>query len=102
MDNILQAVDLHQHFGAAQGRVIVLRGVNLTVQAGEQVAIIGASGSGKSTLLHCLGGLEQPTRGTVWLQGRELSRLSTTERSRLRNQQLGFVYQFVVCDARRR
>ncbi|MEL6723099.1 MAG: ABC transporter ATP-binding protein [Pseudomonadota bacterium] len=94
MNHVLQATDLHQHFGAAQDRVVVLRGVNLTLQAGEQIAIVGASGSGKSTLLHCLGGLERPTQGIVRLQDRELSQMNTKERSRVRNQQLGFVYQF--------
>lgn len=94
MNHVLQAIDLHHHFGPTQDRVAVLCGVNLTVQAGEQIAIVGASGSGKSTLLHCLGGLEQPTQGTVWLQGCDLRQLSTAELSRARNQQLGFVYQF--------
>lgn len=94
MNNVLQVIDLHQHFGTKQNRIVVLRGVSLTVQAGEQIAIVGASGSGKSTLLHCLGGLEQPTQGVVRLQNRELSRLGNAERSRVRNQQLGFVYQF--------
>ncbi len=94
MNHVLQAIDLYQHFGTAPDHLVVLRGVNLTVQAGEQLAIVGASGSGKSTLLHCLGGLEQPTQGTVQLQGHDLRRLGTAERSRVRNQQLGFVYQF--------
>ncbi|MDO3387155.1 lipoprotein-releasing ABC transporter ATP-binding protein LolD [Gilvimarinus sp. SDUM040013] len=74
--------------------VQVLQGVNLTVAAAERVAIIGASGSGKSTLLNILGGLDTPDSGEVTVAGKMLSTLSADARGKLRNQALGFVYQF--------
>lgn len=74
--------------------VAVLNGIDLSVKKGEQIAIVGASGSGKSTLLHLLGGLDTPTSGVVELMSNDLNQLSETRKGQIRNESLGFVYQF--------
>ena len=91
---VLQAQGLGRYFEDGSRRVQVLDGVDLSVRAGEMVAIVGASGSGKSTLLHCLGLLDRPDAGELTVAGKVTAGLSENVRSRLRNECLGFVYQF--------
>jgi lipoprotein-releasing system ATP-binding protein len=91
---VLHAQGLVRRFKEGPLDVSVLQSVDLTVQAGETVAIVGASGSGKSTLLHLLGGLDAPTQGQVSIMGRALAGLSAKALGDLRNQHIGFVYQF--------
>ena len=91
---VLRASGLTKRFTEGRLDVTVLQGVDLQVHRGETLAIVGASGSGKSTLLHLMGGLDAPTSGSVELFGRDLASLSAAEQGRLRNQHLGFVYQF--------
>ncbi|HCY15923.1 MAG: lipoprotein releasing system, ATP-binding protein [Curvibacter sp. GWA2_64_110] len=91
---VLQARGLSKRFTEGRLDVAVLQGVDLQVQRGETLAIVGASGSGKSTLLHLLGGLDAPTTGSVQLMGQAMSTLSPAAQGQLRNQHLGFVYQF--------
>lgn len=90
---VLWCRDLTRKFTDGYLSVEVLREVNLSIAPRECVAIIGASGSGKSTLLHLLGGLDRPTQGQVWIAGQNLAQLNDTERGRLRNRALGFIYQ---------
>src|SRR6202045_1144226 len=93
-DKVLEGVGLVKEFTQGGVTLQVLRGVSIAVGAGERIAIVGASGSGKTTLLQLLGGLDLPTRGTVGIAGSAMNRLSDTERGRLRNHAVGFVYQF--------
>jgi lipoprotein-releasing system ATP-binding protein len=93
-DAVIACHRLRKIFQQGSQDVPVLLGVDLQVARGEGVAIVGASGSGKSTLLHLLGGLDAPTEGSVSILGREMSSLSDAERGKLRNEALGFVYQF--------
>lgn len=91
-ETIIACHGLHKTYSGLD--VAVLNGINLEISPGEQVAIVGASGSGKSTLLHLLGGLDTPTQGEVSILGQPLHKLSETQRGALRNQALGFIYQF--------
>lgn len=91
---VLDAQHIQRYYDDGVSRVDVLRDVNLRVAKGEMVAIIGASGSGKSTLLHVLGLLDKPSTGTLSIAGQATETLSEKQRSQIRNQSLGFVYQF--------
>ena len=90
---ILACQNLTKRYSQGELDVAVLKGVNLTVGIGEQIAIMGASGSGKSTLLHLLGGLDKPTGGTVTLDGQDLNKIGSRQQAKLRNKSLGFIYQ---------
>ena len=91
---VLECMNLQRTFSEGPADVTVLKGINFSIAAGEQVAIIGSSGSGKSTLLHLLGGLDEPTAGIVNVGGIDINSLKQAERGQLRNRSLGFVYQF--------
>ncbi len=91
---VLAATNLSKTFNEGKNQVTILHGLNLSMDAGEFVSIIGSSGSGKSTLLHLLGGLDLPTTGEVRVHGELLSAMDETQRGNVRNQSLGFVYQF--------
>lgn len=91
---VLLCRNLGKRYVEGPQSVDVLSGVELNLQPGERVAIVGSSGSGKTTLLNMLGGLDTPSEGSVWLAGEELSALAEKARGLLRNRALGFVYQF--------
>ena len=91
---IIQCQHLTKRYQQGDLDVEVLKGIDLSINAGERVAIMGASGSGKSTLLHLLGGLEKATAGKVILDGENLNTISAHRLSKLRNRSLGFIYQF--------
>ncbi len=91
---LLTAEDIHKSYPLDGGRLHILKGVNLEVEQGSIVALMGPSGSGKSTLLNILGTLDQPDRGRVLVDGRDTSGLTDEELSRFRNRNIGFVFQF--------
>jgi lipoprotein-releasing system ATP-binding protein len=91
---VLQCEGLSRVYEDGDKSVTVLRGVDLTLTAGEKVAVVGGSGSGKSTLLNLLGGLDYPSGGRVLMGGQDIAHLSEMALCKLRNTQLGFVYQF--------
>jgi len=93
-DVVLEGAGLVKEFVQGGVTLRVLSGASITVRAGERIAIVGASGSGKTTLLQLLGGLDLPSVGTVKIAGSAMNRLNDAERGRLRNQAVGFVYQF--------
>ncbi|WP_412757170.1 lipoprotein-releasing ABC transporter ATP-binding protein LolD [Legionella bozemanae] len=93
-DVILNAEKLYKSYNDGTSKVEVLRGIDLSIAQGERLAIIGPSGSGKSTLLHLLGGLDKPTSGDVCIKDVNWQKINEKQRCKLRNQGLGFIYQF--------
>ena len=91
--SILRTRDLKKYYGSGDTLVKALDGVNLSVELGEFVAIVGTSGSGKSTLLHMLGGLDRPTSGKVWVDGKDISLLKDEQLTIFRRRKIGFVFQ---------
>ena len=92
-DLLLSAKGLHKAYTLGQRSLEVLRGVDIQLHRGDFLALRGASGAGKSTLLHLLGGLDSPNQGEVWLAGRNLANLGRGELARLRNKEVGFIFQ---------
>jgi lipoprotein-releasing system ATP-binding protein len=90
---VLECREVHKDYKDVDTQVKVLMGVNLSVQRGEQIAIMGRSGSGKTTLLQMLGGLDAPSSGEIWIDGHNLHRLSERRLEQMRNRSLGFIYQ---------
>ena len=94
MSVVLECINLGKTYTEGPQRVEVLKEISLQLREGEQLAILGTSGSGKTTLLNLLGGLDQPSRGSVIVAGKDMAKVGETERGQLRNLHLGFVYQF--------
>jgi ABC-type lipoprotein export system ATPase subunit len=92
-DLLLSAKGIHKTYVLGQRSLEVLRGVDVELRRGDFLALRGASGAGKSTLLHLLGGLDSPSQGEVWLAGRNLARLGRGDLARLRNKEVGFIFQ---------
>lgn len=90
----IQTIGLHKTYSDGHAETPVLKGIDLTIERGETIGIVGASGAGKSTLLHLIGTLDRPTRGDILFNGKALFKLSEKERSVFRNRHLGFVFQF--------
>jgi lipoprotein-releasing system ATP-binding protein len=90
---VLECREVVKDYEDANTKIKVLTGVSLSVQRGEQIAIMGRSGSGKTTLLQMLGGLDAPSSGEIWINGQNLHKMSERHVERLRNQSLGFIYQ---------
>jgi putative ABC transport system ATP-binding protein len=94
MEKILEIKDLYKNYKASNIDVEVLKDINLSITRGEFISIMGPSGSGKSTLLYLLGGLDKPTKGSIRINGKELSVMKDKEESVMRRRQIGFVFQF--------
>lgn len=93
MDPLIKVEDIHKIYNPGENEVRALDGINLDIQTGELVAIIGHSGSGKSTLMNMLGCLDTPTSGCYYLNGQDVSQLNDNELSDIRNKYIGFIFQ---------
>ena len=93
-DRLIEVTNLSRVYEDGASKVTVLESLNLSVERGEQLAIVGASGSGKSTLLHLIGALDKPTEGTVLINGQDVHKLKPKAQGEFRNMNIGFVYQF--------
>src|SRR5262245_50804183 len=91
--SLIRLEEIHKTYYLGEIDVPVLRGISLTIESGEMVALMGASGSGKTTLMNIIGCLDRPTSGMYWLNGRDMTRASATDRAHARNSQIGFVFQ---------
>ncbi|MBU2976694.1 lipoprotein-releasing ABC transporter ATP-binding protein LolD [Alteromonas sp. C1M14] len=94
MDEVLACRNVSKTYHDGENQTAVLSNVSLTVNPSEHVAILGSSGSGKSTLLHILGGLDTPSEGEVWFKGQSITSMKSRQLAALRNQHIGFIYQF--------
>ena len=92
-DTVVRLEDAHKIYNPGENEVRAMDGINLTVQKGDFMALVGPSGSGKSTVLHALGCLDRVTSGHVWVDGNDVSSLSATALSRIRNEKIGFIFQ---------
>ena len=94
MEPIIQAIDIYKKFQLGDLEIEILKNINLSINLGEFVSLMGPSGSGKSTLLYLLGGLDKPSSGTIKVKGQQLSDMDDKEASRFRRQEMGFIFQF--------
>ncbi len=94
MSAIIESIDLNKSYTMGKVEVEVLKNINIKIEEGEFVSIMGPSGSGKSTLLYLIGGLDKPSSGKIWIKGRELDGMNDEQESKLRRREMGFIFQF--------
>lgn len=91
---MLEARNIHKVFNHPSGQLHILKGIDLTLKEGDVLSVVGPSGAGKSTLLHILGGLDEPNEGEIFFEGQDIYKLNNKQRARIRNQSIGFIFQF--------